>query len=242
MVDEARVEKIAKLLAKAERAGTPEEAETFFAKAQELMTKWSVDEAMLRAAGKSSDELTRERMYMKRSGYLKGMQRLASEVAEANGCKILWYGPQFKEGAGVEFVGFASDIEKSKMMYASLLIQCGRERTRSLPPEYRGDANATNTFRKSFLFGYAVRIGERLRDQRRMTEAAEVKADSTGTMALALVDRTEEVDAFFDNVPKSKGRSSRRKYDPAGLSAGRSAANRADLGNARMGSTRSIGR
>src|SRR5690606_34689307 len=42
---ESYVEKVRKLLAKAEGAATEEEADAFFAKAQDLMTKWEIAEA-----------------------------------------------------------------------------------------------------------------------------------------------------------------------------------------------------
>jgi hypothetical protein len=44
----AYVEKVRKLLVKAEGASTSEEAEAFFAKAQSLITKWEIEEAELR--------------------------------------------------------------------------------------------------------------------------------------------------------------------------------------------------
>src|SRR5215204_676659 len=45
------VAKIGKLLALAERAGTPEEAEAALGKAQRLMVQYGIEEAMARAAG-----------------------------------------------------------------------------------------------------------------------------------------------------------------------------------------------
>ncbi|MEI2697054.1 MAG: DUF2786 domain-containing protein [Microthrixaceae bacterium] len=56
--DDRRLVTIRGLLAKAEATEFPDEAEAFFAKASELISRWSIDEAMLWA---DSDESTRER-------------------------------------------------------------------------------------------------------------------------------------------------------------------------------------
>ena len=45
--DDRRLSTIRALLAKAEATEYPDEAEAFFAKASELISRWAIDEAML---------------------------------------------------------------------------------------------------------------------------------------------------------------------------------------------------
>ena len=81
---------INKLLRKAEST-TPEEAEALFAKAQELMVKYAIDEAMLNAAkGKQREkddiiafEMVSVSMYRYAIGEMKW------RVAQANGARVI---------------------------------------------------------------------------------------------------------------------------------------------------------
>lgn len=244
MSQEKWLDKVEKLLAKANRAGTPEEAEAFYTKAQELMVRWSIDEAMLQKAGKSQDELVTEHVEMKRSGLFNTYVELWSAIARANDVKILVYKLGDWRIPGVDLIGWKSDIDKVKMLYASFMIQSQRERNNSIPDYMRQGERWSNSaevarWRKSFQVGYARRIGRRLREAkaRTQTEVVTTSKASSG-MELAIKDRSAAVTDYFDSIPKGKGRSSRMKLDYEAMGSGASAADRADLGHTRMGGQR----
>jgi Protein of unknown function (DUF2786) len=239
------IDKINKLLALAERAGTEEEAQLAYAKAQDLMTRWAIDEAMLRRTdpSKSNDEIIRDDMKLKRSGLFKSMVQLIVACAEPNDVKVLVRNPtQWKDLAGVVLIGYSSDIAKVQMLFASLWIQCGTERNRAIKnlPSYYSKVEVAK-FRRSFAVGYAWRIGDRLMEARKTT-VEETDIGQPGT-ALMLRDRSAEVQDFFDGVPKGKAQRDRSKYDFGGVSQGGQAANRADIGQPKVGGNRrAIGR
>lgn len=245
---ETMIEKVEKLLRKAERAGTPEEADAFFSKAQELMTKWSIDETILNLSGEAtrSDDLTEEVVIMKRSGYFDPMVRLIAGIGLANDVKVLVRKPSsWGVNAGAVLIGWKTDIEKTKMLYASLLLQLSRERRRDLTDEIRAyPESMRNRWKHSYSFAYADRIAERLAEVVAATKEEAVRADSTGSLLPALLDRKDAVDRYYAEKPKGKANNRSRLMDRDGLNSGRSAANRADLGGSRVGSgpSKAIGR
>lgn len=244
MSQEKWLDKVEKLLAKANRAGTPEEAEAFYTKAQELMVRWSIDEAMLQKAGKSQDELVTEHVEMKRSGLFKTYVRLWSEIAKANDVKILMYSPGDWRVPGVDLIGWKSDVDKVKMLYASFMIQSQRERNKSIPDYMRQGERWSNSaevarWRKSFQIGYASRIGRRLREAKARTQTEVVtNSKASSGMELAIKDRSEAVKDYFNSIPSHKGRNSSMKLDYEAMGSGAAAADRADLGQDRMGGQR----
>lgn len=238
------LDKIEKILVKANRAASAEEAELFYTKAQELMVKWSIDEAMLQKAGKSHDELITEHVEMKRSGLFKTYVALWSAVAKANDVKILIYSPGDWRVPGVDLIGWKTDIDKVKMLYASFMIQSQRERNNSIPEYMKQGERWSNSaevarWRKSFQVGYANRIGQRLREAKARTQTEVVSRSKTSSgMELAIRDRSAAVNDYYDSLPKGKARSSRMKLDYEAMGSGRQAADRADLGQTRMGGER----
>lgn len=232
------IDRVQKLLNKAERAGTPEEAETFFAKAHQLMEEHNIEMTMLRLAGEvEADEIIQMDMDVNRSGFFKPMVQLAREVAWANDVRCLVKNPgDWGKDAGVRFVGHKTDINNVRMLYTALLAHCVKERRNV--PEYVKEQqasklvpNAVGKWRVDFSMGYALRIGRRLEAQREEMRRAAGRADSTGTLLPALIDKGTAVDAYMaSNVRTSAARANRSKYDPAAMSAGAAAANRANLG------------
>lgn len=232
------IDKIQKLIRKAESASGPE-SETFFAKAQELMTLWAIDEAMLSVQGKSDDKIVTEHFTMKRSGLFNAMVEMAVEVADANGVRCLLYSPErFKTYAGVDFIGWKSDVDKVKMLYTSLWLQCAREQNREMPDDIKKSSGA-GKWRRSYRSAYARRIGERLREVKRVTEQEAIKTSgSSNGMELAIIDRGKQVQLYMDSLNTKPARQRRTQTDWEAAASGRSAANRADLGQTRVGGNR----
>src|SRR5690348_7407142 len=115
--------RIRKLLAKAERAGTPEEAGTYTDKAVELMARHGIDAALLAEARPGRDEIGSLRVAIE-DPYSGGKARLLAWTASALRCRSVmhaaWGGGRVE---AVTVIGFASDRERVELLYTSLLLQ-----------------------------------------------------------------------------------------------------------------------
>ncbi|WP_329133119.1 DUF2786 domain-containing protein [Streptomyces sp. NBC_01476] len=200
--------RIRALLAKAESTGFPEEAEALSAKAQHLMARHSIDEALV--AGGSAGGPGARRIGVDRP-YEGAKALLLDAVAEANRCQSVW-------SADFGFstvVGHATDLDAVELLYTSLLVQADRAL-------HRG-ASRSRDFRESFLIAYAARIRERL------TAAAAEETAGYGAPGLLpvlasrdLAVRTETKRLFpSTTTSRLKGR------DPEGWRHGHSAADEA---------------
>lgn len=231
---EAMIDKITALLNKAEGKGTtPEESEAFYAKAQALMTKWAIDEELLKMSGKTStDKIVTIRVTIP-STYFNALIHLWAEVGRANDCVVL----QSKGYSGRDMkavvTGFESDVTAVQLLVTSLTLFAQREAKRA-----SAEAGGDYYFRRSFLTDFAFRIGARLQEQRNLN-VEEVKQETGADLLPALVDKRKQVDQYMaDNFNVGRARGSSRKYDARGGAAGRAAANRADIGNKRVGGNR----
>jgi len=223
--DEGRKEKILKLLAKAERAGTEEEAEAFSAKAQELMTQWAIDSAMLHGARERKEDPIVVKVIGCGGIYMKADAGLWNRVAKVNDCRVA-LDTYRKE---VTLVGHASDVENVELLVTSLLIQVARS-TRSAPAGLSGFDRFV--WRRSFREGFAVEVGNRLAAARKnMVDEAD---DRTGDLLPVLAERKAQVDEYVAGLGWGRGRASRSKHSAAGAGAGREAGRRADVGNPRV--------
>ncbi|MUT92120.1 DUF2786 domain-containing protein, partial [Streptomyces sp. Z38] len=149
--------RIRALLAKAEATGFPEEAEALSAKAQELMARHSVDEALLAAQGAVAEGPDAVRIGVD-PPYEQAKALLLDAVASANHCRAVW-----NEAFGFStVVGFASDLEAVELLYTSLLVQATGAMTEAEAAQRAGGRKRTKTFRQSFLAAYAHRVGVRL--------------------------------------------------------------------------------
>lgn len=238
---EKRMETIQKLLNKAERAGSEEEAQAFASKAEELMTKWMIDDAMLRASGKLEQEKIEKRTFPWKTSYFTSDTILLDGIARAHNCKILiGYSKKY-----FVIIGFTSDVDNVQNLFVSMQLQAARFAQRAFKTYTEETVYANDVmkpmdkyvWRRSFRDGFGNRIGERLQEQMRRTVADEAKTRGSG-MELVLVDRKTQVDEFYNGLKVGKARSGQQRHNYAGSSAGRQAANSADLGNRRMGGSR----
>ncbi|MFE6978245.1 DUF2786 domain-containing protein [Streptomyces sp. NPDC057682] len=164
--------RIRALLAKAEATGYPEEAEALTAKAQELMARHSIDEALLAARGRGSGGPGARRIGVD-APYETAKAILLDAVASANRCRAVW-----NDAFGfTTVVGFEPDLEAVELLHTSLLVQGTAAMTRAEAGQRAGGRKRTKTFRQSFLMAYAQRLGRRLADG---TARATAEADAAG--------------------------------------------------------------
>jgi hypothetical protein len=158
-VDPKVLARVRALLAKAESTPYPEEADAFFAKAQQLMSRYSLERAALDALdGAGPSVRTGGRRIWLDSPYLSPKSMLVNAVASANRCRSV-----FARSLGfVTVIGEETDTEIVEVLSTSLLVQAGRAMLASGNQVDRRGRSRTKSFRQSFLVSYAQRIGERL--------------------------------------------------------------------------------
>ncbi|RSS52214.1 DUF2786 domain-containing protein [Streptomyces sp. WAC06614] len=212
--------RIRALLAKAEATSYPEEAEALSAKAQELMARHTVDEALLAARGEGPVRAPGACRIGVEPPYEEAKAVLLDAVATANHCRAVWNG-------AFEFstvVGFESDLEAVELLYTSLLVQGTAAMTRAEAAQRSGGRKRTKTFRQSFFLAYASRIGHRL------AETAE-HAVGGGSLLPALVARDVAVGSRAEEMfPRTTTTRLRGATDHAGWTDGTAAADAARMG------------
>ncbi|MGO4458015.1 DUF2786 domain-containing protein [Streptomyces sp. M-16] len=216
--------RIRALLAKAEATTYPEEAEALSAKAQELMARHTVDEALLAARGGGPAQVPGACRIGVEPPYEEAKAVLLDAVATANRCRAVW-------NSGFEFstvVGFESDLEAVELLHTSLLVQGTAAMTRAEAAQRAGGRKRTKTFRQSFLLAYASRLG------RRLAETAEHTATEAADNLPALVARDVAVTSRADEMfPRTTTTRLRGATDHAGWEDGTAAADAAHVGAGR---------
>ncbi|MET7289082.1 DUF2786 domain-containing protein [Streptomyces sp. NPDC005573] len=209
--------RIRALLAKAEATGYPEEAEALTAKAQELMARHSVDEAVLAAAAPAPDTPGACRIGVE-PPYEQAKAVLLDAVARANHCRAVWNEPF----AFSTVVGFEADLEAVELLHTSLLVQATHAMTRAEAAQRAGGRKRTKTFRQSFLAAYAHRVGDRL------AAAAEtqVTEDLLPVLATRAIAVTDHMERMFPDTTTSRLRG---VSDAAGWTEGARAADEAQV-------------
>ncbi|MRK01949.1 DUF2786 domain-containing protein [Aeromicrobium sp. S22] len=204
--------KVRSLLAKAESTEFAAEAEAFTAKAQDLMTRHSIDEALLAADVGESFDVGGVRVLIDQP-YALEKATLLHVVAEANRVRAVWN----DFSACVTLIGLSADVEQVDLLFTSLLVQA----TRSMTQVHVSGA----AFRRAFLHAFAVRIGERL-----TTATHEAEASYGQALVPVLERQAEAVSAHVDRLfPHLTTGSRRRQLDARGWDAGTRAADAAVL-------------
>jgi hypothetical protein len=169
-------DKVRKLLTQAEDpAATPEEAQTFTMKAQQLMSKYSIDQAMVMDTGKTG--VITARGWEVPGPYANRKVSLVSAVARANECRAIYT----DLGGGrrhIEVVGYPTDVDWVETLSGSLDIQLAGAlltATRAKPPGVHG-----RTFAVGFVQGFIAEIATRLAKARQQAIA---EADAAGAGA-----------------------------------------------------------
>ncbi|MCG8966134.1 DUF2786 domain-containing protein [Streptomyces sp. CL12-4] len=219
--------RIRALLAKAEATGYPQEAEALSAKAQELMARHSVDEALLSAHAPSPDAPGACRIGVE-PPYEQAKAVLLDAVAAANHCRAVW-----NEAFGFStVVGFEADLEAVELLYTSLLVQAETAMTKAEAAQRAGGRKRTKTFRQSFLVAYAHRAGTRLRAvaERTAAETGAADADLLPVLASREVAVTDRLERMFPETTTTRLRGA---DDAAGWTEGTRAADRAQVGRRR---------
>jgi hypothetical protein len=211
--DQRILDRVRALLAKAESTDFPAEAESYSAKAQELITRYRIEMVSAPAV----DVVPFARRIGVDHPYESEKAALLDAVAGANTCRTVW-----SQDLGFSTVfGFDTDIDAVELLYTSLLMQANRTMTRDEKTMRKARMKA---FRRSFLVAYGIRIGERLRQT--------VEREMTGHDDLLPVLRNREIEvdeAMERAFPRTVRVRSSRVDSLAGWESGRAAADEAQL-------------
>ncbi|MGH3782362.1 MAG: DUF2786 domain-containing protein [Pseudonocardiaceae bacterium] len=223
-VDQKMLARVRALLAKAESTTFPDEAEALSAKAQELMSRYSLERIVIDSAGSSGSDPhpAAARGLWLDNAYVAAKALLVGAGAEANRCRTV-----LSEGLGFTTVlGDEVDLEIVELLSTSLLVQATRAMVSAGSQTTRTGRSRTRSYRQSFLIAYATRIGERLSTARDVGAAA--VADPARLLPV-LAAREQVVDELFESMfPQSVSRSY-SVGNAAGWHAGRAAADLAVL-------------
>lgn len=219
-LDPKMLSRVRALLNQAESTEFQEEAEALTAKAQKLIARHAIDAVLL---GSDADlPPTRRRVYLD-DPYAEAKSVLLSRVAAANRCTSV-FSQAFNWS---DVFGFPGDLDATELLAQSLLAQATQAMAREGSRTDAVGRSRTRSFRRSFLVGFAIRIGERLQ---RTTDASVTAAGADNANLLpALVRRDERVEALQAHTyPRTVGRSMSIS-NGSGWVAGRAAADVADL-------------
>lgn len=229
--------KVQKLINQAnDRQGQPE-AEAFMARAVELMAKYGFEERDLDRAD-AGDEIISQTIEF--SGSYTDMQaRLLTGIAQALHCDS--FGSKRARSTkwnSLTLFGKRRHIERVAILFPLLNAQMASQ---SKNPSLSGNIfTSTVTQRRSFMLGYIGTITNRLT---RMENSAADGTEDSNRYAVALVDDAEAAKAALRDHLNKSGMSvgsdrARYRADQGAMRNGSNAANRADLGQARMGGAR----
>jgi hypothetical protein len=240
-------ERVRKLLDKAEDAAvTPEEAQTYAAKAAELIAKHNLDQATLRhREGKRPEPIKLLQFEVSGQGWHgKARASLVYAVAEAHGCSVCTLGNKMNGNPRwVLIMGTASTLKALELLLPSILMQAeaqGMAAAKAHMAERKGmfdtPANANierRTFFRSYLPGYGRGVAEKITASREaMAERVKGKAGE-----LVLVTDAERTKAAFEKKFPELGFSREDKHNVAGAEAGRRDGRNADAGQTKVGKT-----
>jgi hypothetical protein len=227
-LDDRILERVRKLLARAEHPATPPaEAEACSAKAAALMSRHLIDRALVDAGRHDRDKPVVRRIVVE-PPYVVGKVVLLSELSKAFGIPVAIGSGYHSSPRRCTLVGFGGDLAMVELLFTSLLLQA------STAMRLASDGHPrVKAFRRSFLFGYASTVGARLKAVRQET-VQEASTATPGT-ELVLVDRQARVEAAFEREFPRLGNFRATMSSGSGFMAGRDAGVRADLSARRAG-------
>ncbi|WP_032407982.1 DUF2786 domain-containing protein [Rhodococcoides fascians] len=264
MSSDKMLTRIGGLLRQAESTDNPHEAEAFMEAAQRLATSASVDLAVARSHSASRERQatpTQKVIPIGEPGKrgLKTYVQLFVAIAHANDvqCDVA------RSSTQVFAYGFDSDIETTEALYSSLLIQMVRASDAYIKSgAYKSETAirtvtevknrrrytrreevpvAAVTARLNFQTAFASRIGQRLAEVKKDTEAKAIAQETSGAgTALVLRDKEIELRDYYRHTSTARGHW-RGQSANAGYSEGaRKAGDRAGR-NAKIGAHAEIG-
>lgn len=201
MAEDRILDKVRGLLAQAEHPNTgEEEAKTFMAKAEALMTKHAIEHAMLADKGEVDEEITTRTLTMP-APYAREKAILLDGVARYHSCQVLLASRKYAKGQPVTLIGYPSDMDTVELLVNSLLVQATRDLLRQpIPVNMWGERENAGMFRSSWMLGFNDGVKSRMHEIRqREKEQADTASTGGRGAELVLASRQDRVQAFMDD-------------------------------------------
>ena len=151
---DALLERVRKLLAKAEKTDNPHEAEAFATKAAELIALHRIAPERLRPTRDGRPEL--RRVPLGRGAYVRARLALLGAVAQAHDAQVVF---QIRLRGHDRDPGWVPGRPRHRRGPLPLVARSGRAQ---MADSVVVRPAATQRWRRAFLFGYAARVGELL--------------------------------------------------------------------------------
>lgn len=214
------ISRVKKLLSVASNSDKPGEVAAAQALAQSLITKYQIEEAQLH--GSSVGHGIISKTVSTPDPYSLDKATLLNSIALNNFCKVL------RGNDYCVVYGYDSDIDLTIAMYEMLSLHMVSQMKLKLK---KAKAAATDKFHnkgwiKSFFGGYAISIGERLKEAKSNTIS---EVDKAGTsLALVLRDKEHEIENFWQKLVRNSA-TARKVSSASGYAAGKASAKEANL-------------
>jgi Protein of unknown function (DUF2786) len=224
------LDRVRKLLAKAEDDGvTPPEAQALTAKAAELMAKYGIDRALL-AADRPETDQPASRVLDIDHPWARVKAHLLCGLGSALRCQCILLSPA--SGSRVHVFGYASDIERTDLLYTSVLIQMWHGLAGARVPDWSSSPRA---WRRSWLLGFATAVVARVRaaEHGAARQATAAGGEVGSRTALVLADRSLVIRRKVEQAYPVT-RAARVTYTGSGYRDGYAQGQRADIGGSRL--------
>lgn len=231
---DALLDRVRKLLAKAEAEGvTPAEAQALTAKAAELMAKYGIDRALL-AADRPETDAPADRIIKIDNPWGREKAHLLAGLASALRCQCVLLAAG--QGSKVHIFGYASDIDRTDVLYTSVLLQMWHGLAGAKVPDW---SRSPRAWRRSWLLGYATAVISRVRAAEHSAVAAATAPATPGSdrTALVLADRSLVIRRQAERAYPTT-RKLRVTYSGSGYGDGYAQGQRADIGGTRLSGSR----
>ena len=233
MSAERWISAVAALIERADHPNTPKpEADAARAKAEDLMLRYSIEEADLLAVGGKAPGIVEVNVGMP-TPYARVRWQLLQACAEPFGCVVVGNTPpRSNSPTFCTVIGLAADAERSVYLFESLNRHMDMELSRAYKDwqesvefwaiEQSGQMTRgrKKVWMRSYMRGYASRVYERLMQKRRRIESA-----GTG---LAVRDSMVD-DWVAENMPHLRQTSDNPQHDRTASRYGHSAGGRAPI-------------
>lgn len=210
LADGSILEKIKKILAKAEGTNNEEEAKTFFMKAQEMMAKNDISMEQIRI----KDEPKEVVQEMARSGKKTTAARnLSLAVLIAKNFKCETYIGHNQKDAYIMFLGFECDVKIANMTFDTISKFMEKKRSQ-IYRQYKKEGKDTKGIRESYTTGFISGLSQgflaNVRDKGLMIiPAKEVKSEflkmTGGGKQTKISTKVNDSDLYHKGIKDGKG-------------------------------------
>ena len=191
------ISRINKLLRLASSSDKPGEVATAQSLAQELITKYQIEEAQLN--GHVGEGNIASKLIHMPKPYTIDKSILLNAIAKHNFCKVL-------RGSDYAVIyGYSSDIEICTALYDILVLHMINEMHNKLKlAKKSNDQLDTKAWVKSFFGGYAASISQRIQDSKART----IDSIETNNASVALVvrDKQHAIEEYYQNLNRTKSK------------------------------------